>query len=57
MQAAHTEIGAMQATAENRDRTLARANAACAALEEELAGVKAQLAQAVWNSRLPPPNT
>ncbi len=47
----------MQATAENRDRTLARANAACAALEEELAGVKAQLAQAVWNSRLPPPNT
>lgn len=47
MQAAHTEIGAMQATAENRDKTLARANAARAVLEQELAAVKAQLAQAV----------
>ena len=47
MQAAHTEIGALQGACRNQTKTLARVNAARAELDKELASVKAQRDHAV----------
>ena len=48
VQAAHTEIGALQGACQSQAKTLARVTAARAELDRELASVKAQRNQAVW---------
>lgn len=47
MQAAHTEIGALQGACQSQAKALARVTAARAELDRELAAVKTQRNQAV----------